>query len=201
MLERVPRLEVEEQAHPRGVGAGAAVRSDGLRYGEGYHCECSRTAGSAKGSVGGEGAAGRELGGAELTRLHRWFYTTSIDLCGQLWRSFLLPHPEVHLPVPLFRSPQTVRAYDELTRLIPSPPRIEDAAAPFLGTFIQLQTQLFFLHRAFNYASLAQVRQFVKWTLASLMLLCILGGAAMGCGVALEIKVRVQLTFKSARMP
>lgn len=70
---------------------------------------------------------------------------------------------------------------------------MEDAGAPFIGVFIQLQTQCFFLHRAYSYASVAHVPRLLKWAFTSLILLCILGSAAMGCGVALEIKVSTRM--------
>lgn len=68
-------------------------------------------------------------------------------------------------------------------------PRFEDAAAPFIGVLIQVQTQAFLLHRAWCYATVARVAPAVKITVASVLGACIVASAACGLGVALQIKV------------
>lgn len=56
-----------------------------------------------------------------------------------------------------------------------------------------MQCQLFLVHRAFRFASVTAIPHALKWSVTAFVILCIFGGAAMGCGVALEIKVRLDM--------
>ena len=64
-----------------------------------------------------------------------------------------------------------------------------DTGAPLIGLLLQVQTQVFLLHRAFRYAAIAQMPRSLTWLGTAVVGLCILVSGVAGTAVSLEFTV------------